>query len=217
MEPGIERGGRTIVGFAPSYVASGDYVTSDDTELIVQAQTGNAFAFEQLVHRYDRHVLSIAASYTRNIEDARDVYQEVFIRVFRSLKTFRFESKFSTWLHRIATNVCLTHQTQSRRRQHESLDESWNEEGARPQTVPAALVDHGSPDRHTIDSEISEHLQKALELLSPQQKLVFTLRHYEGYKLKEIASMMNCAEGTVKKYLFTATERMRGQLKDLIG
>lgn len=209
--------GRTIAAIPTSYVASGDYVTSDDTELIVQAQSGNAFAFEQLVHRYDRQVLSIATSYTRNIEDARDVYQEVFIRVFRALKSFRFESKFSTWLHRIATNVCLTHQTQRRRHQHDSLDESWNEEGVRPHTVPAALVDHGSPDRHTIDTEITEHLQKALEVLSPQQRLVFTLRHYEGYKLREIASMMSCAEGTVKKYLFTATERMRGELKDLIG
>lgn len=189
----------------------------DDAELILQAQEGNALAFEQLVYRYDKQVLAIASGFTRNAEDARDIYQEVFIRVYRALKNFRGESKFSTWLHRVATNVCLTHQSQRKRHLAESLDESWNDSDAKPRPLPAALVDHGSPDRRSLDAEISSSVQKALEVLSPQQRLVFTLRHYEGYKLKEIASMMDCAEGTVKKYLFTATEKLRGQLKDLIG
>lgn len=72
-----------------------------------------------------------------------------------------------------------------------------------------------SSDQHTLNSEISQRVQEALNVLSPQQKIVFTLRHYEGYKLKEIAGMINCSEGAVKKYLFTATQRMRRQLKDL--
>jgi RNA polymerase sigma-70 factor (ECF subfamily) len=67
-----------------------------------------------------------------------------------------------------------------------------------------------------MDSQISEKVQQAMNSLSPQQKIVFTLRHFQGHKLKEIASMMNCAEGTVKKHLFTANERLRGQLKDVL-
>ena len=72
-----------------------------------------------------------------------------------------------------------------------------------------------SPERHTQNSEISEHIEQAMEHLSPQQRLVFTLKHYQGYKLREIAQMMDCAEGTVKKYLFTATEKLRHRLKKL--
>ena len=72
-----------------------------------------------------------------------------------------------------------------------------------------------SPHEQTMASEISTRVGEALGLLSPRQKLVFTLRHYEGYKLKEIASMMDCTEGTVKRYLFTATQRMRDQLRSV--
>lgn len=77
------------------------------------------------------------------------------------------------------------------------------------------LPDKSSSDSDTLNTEIKEQVQQAMHALSPQQKLVFTLRHFEGYKLREIATMMNCAEGTVKKYLFTATERLRGQLREV--
>ena len=72
-----------------------------------------------------------------------------------------------------------------------------------------------SPEQRTVDADIGARIHKALGTLSPQQKLVFTLRHYQGYKLKEIATMMKCTEGTVKRYLFAATQRMRGQLHDV--
>jgi RNA polymerase sigma-70 factor (ECF subfamily) len=67
-----------------------------------------------------------------------------------------------------------------------------------------------------VNAEISENVERALGALSPRQRMVFTLRHYEGHKLREIAVMMSCSEGTVKKYLFTATERMRMQLKEFV-
>jgi RNA polymerase sigma-70 factor, ECF subfamily len=188
----------------------------DENDLILRAQEGNAMAFEQLIRQYDRQVLSIASSFTRNSEDAKDIYQEVFLRVYRAIKTFRFQSKFSTWLHRIATNVCLTYRSQRKDHLYDSLDENWDDPEGKQHSLPYALVNHQSPDRNTLDLEISEHVNKALDTLSPQQKLVFSLRHYEGYKLREIADMLNCAEGTVKKYLFTATEKLRGQLRDLI-
>ncbi len=77
-------------------------------------------------------------------------------------------------------------------------------------------MDTTTADQQTLNSEIATHIEEAMNSLSPQQRLVFTLRHYQGYKLKEIAVMMNCAEGTVKKYLFNATQKMRQQLKDLL-
>jgi len=183
----------------------------EENELIIQAQRGNVLAFEQLVQLHDRQVLSLALSLMRNEEDAKDIYQEVFIRVYKALPKFRMDSRFSTWLHRIVTNVCLTHRSRRKRYEYASLDQET--EGTRP--LAETLPDKSSSDSRTLNTEITEHVQEAMHALSPQQKLVFSLRHFEGYKLREIATMMNCAEGTVKKYLFTATERLRGQLREV--
>ena len=183
----------------------------EEHELILQAQRGNVIAFERLVQTYDRQVLSLALSLMRNEEDAKDIYQEVFIRVFRALPKFRMDSKFSTWLHRIVTNVCLTHRSRRKRYEYTSLDQE--NEGSRP--LAETLAGRSSTDGQTVSTEIKVRVLKAMHALSPQQKLVFTLRHFEGHKLREIAERMNCAEGTVKKYLFTATERLREQLKEV--
>jgi RNA polymerase sigma-70 factor (ECF subfamily) len=183
----------------------------EEHELILQAQKGNVIAFEQLVHTYDRQVLSLALSIMHNEEDAKDIYQEVFIRVYRALPKFRMDSKFSTWLHRIVTNVCLTYRSRKKRYEHTSIDDDSG--GLRP--LSETLADRSSTDQDTISAEIQSRVRQAMGVLSPQQKLVFTLRHFEGHKLREIAEHMNCAEGTVKKYLFTATERLRQQLKEV--
>ena len=186
----------------------------DDYELVRHAQEGNMLAFEQLVSRYDRQVLSIAASFLRNAEDAKDIHQEVFLRVYRALPKFEFRSAFSTWLHRITTNVCLTYRSKRQKEMHASLDDRFEtEEGSI--SLADTLADRADTGQHTRNSEITRHMEEAINSLSPRQKLVFSLRHYEGYKLREIASMMSCAEGTVKKYLFTATERLRDRLKEV--
>lgn len=188
----------------------------NDTELILKARQGDAVAFEQLVQRYDKRVFTIAAAYVNSAEDAKDIYQEVFIRVYRALPKFELRSEFSTWLYRITTNVCLTHRAKSRRHQHASLEEDSAEDESHPRGLRQALKDEGSSDERTVRSEISGRIESALRSLSPRQKMVFTLRHYEGYKLREIAVMMKCGEGTVKKYLFEATSRVRKKLKDYV-
>jgi RNA polymerase sigma-70 factor (ECF subfamily) len=187
----------------------------EDADLVRKAQQGDILAFEQLVFRHDKKVLSIAARYVTSADDAKDIYQEVFLRVYRGLKRFRFKSEFSTWVHRITVNVCLTHRSRRRRTmQSLLLLDDRNEEDAEAHGEirdPA-----GGPDHQAVNADISSSIEKALVSLSPKQKLVFTLRHFEGYKMNEIAVMMNCMEGTVKRYLFTATRRMRDQLKDTI-
>lgn len=97
---------------------------------------------------------------------------------------------------------------------HMSIDERFETEDGSI-TLADTLADRADTGQQTRNSEISRHMEEAINSLSPRQKLVFSLRHYEGYKLREIASMMNCAEGTVKKYLFTATERLRIRLKEV--
>ena len=188
----------------------------DDLQLVRSAQRGDVSAFEQLVYRYDKHVLAIAARFGNSSEDAKDIYQEVFLRVYRGLKHFQLQSEFTTWLYRITTNVCLTQRSQKKfQRQHASLDaDDGSERDPQERTVHARSLGP-SPDQQAEASEISCHVHQAVNALSAKQKLVFTLRHYQGYKLNEIATMMNCSEGTVKRYLFTATRKMRRQLKDI--
>ena len=185
------------------------HMAQTDTELIEQSKAGNFSAFEQLIFRYDKDVLTIASRYTQSADDAKDIYQETFIRVFKGLPKFQQQSEFSTWIFRIATNVCLTHRERKKRNSHILLDDNDDE------TTVAYAVSDVETDSQTYGNEISQRIEMALQELSPKQKLVFTLRHYQDYKLKDIAVMMNCAEGTVKKYLFEATQKMRTHLQDL--
>jgi RNA polymerase sigma-70 factor (ECF subfamily) len=193
-----------------------DQITATDIDLLLKARTGNMEAFEALVQRYDRRVLTIAAGYVNSADDAKDIYQEVFIRVYRSLPKFEMRSEFSTWLFRVTTNVCLSHRSRSRRHRHTGLDSRTDEEGI-SHAVSETLSDKQTAERMGEDEETGRRVGKALESLSPRQRLVFTLRHYEGYKLLEIAEMLKCSEGTIKKYLFEATSRMRIQLQDLVS
>ncbi|MEK7263353.1 MAG: sigma-70 family RNA polymerase sigma factor [Bacteroidota bacterium] len=187
----------------------------DEKELIQNAQRGDVAAYEKLIYRYDRHILSIAASYVNDPDDAKDIYQDVLLRVYKGLPKFQMQSEFSTWLYRITTNVCLTYKAQSKRRAHVSLDKEFEHDDEDSHTLLDTLADDSATDQQLLDTEIRMQVESAMKHLSPQQKMVFTLRHYQGYKLKEIAKIMDCAEGTVKKYLFTATQRMREQLKDI--
>ncbi len=187
----------------------------DDNQLILRAQQGDVMAFEQLVFRHDRKVLSLAAQYVTSAEDAKDIYQEVFIRVYRGLRKFQFRSEFATWLHRITVNVCLTHRSRQKHKEHHvSLHE--DPDGDDPHGVLQLPADDSAADQQAEASEISARIQSALDTLSPKQRMVFTLRHYDGQKLKEIAEAMNSTEGTVKRYLFTATRKMRNELRGIL-
>jgi RNA polymerase sigma-70 factor, ECF subfamily len=191
-----------------------EQMASNDIELIMQTQRGNMDAFEQLVQRYDKRVLTIAAGYVSCSDDAKDIYQEVFLRVYKGLPKFQYKSEFSTWLFRITTNVCLSHRMRGRRHSHTSLDQNVNNDDGQPHTLKDTLSDNTTTDQKAHDAEISMRVEQALKTLSPRQRMVFSLKHYDGYKLKEIAEMMKCSEGTVKKYLFEATARLRKQFKD---
>lgn len=183
-----------------------------DTDLIIQAQKGDQNAFEELVYRYDRSVLSITIKYANNEDDAKDLYQEVFIRVYRGLRSFRFQSEFSTWLFRITTNVCLTYKSRSKEHLRVSIDKDYDEEENEYSTTKELVYDGSSPEEISSGANLGDIVNAAVESLSPKQKMTFVLKHYEGYKIREIAEMLNCKEGTVKKYLFDATKNLRKKL-----
>jgi len=184
----------------------------NDTDLIVQAQKGDQNAFEELVYRYDRNVLSITLKFALNEDDAKDLYQEVFIRVYRGLKKFRFQSEFSTWLFRIATNVCLTYKTKSKEHLKVSINQEYDEDGSEFSYKNELVYDGSSPEEISSDSDLGKLVSVAVDSLSPKQRMTFILKHYEGYKIREIAEMLNCKEGTVKKYLFDAIKNLRKKL-----
>ena len=179
-----------------------------DSELVSRARLGEVVAFEQLVRRYDRKVLSIASLYTSNEEDAKDIYQEAFLRVYRGLPGFRGKSRFSTWLFRVVTNVCLSYQRKTLKVKNVSF-----EDDAIGQTAAATAVTEDNPEKRFGDAEISQRVTSALATLPDQQRMVFILRHFQDLKLSEIADTMNCAEGTVKRYLYLAVRKLRVQLQ----
>ena len=184
----------------------------NDTDLIVRAQKGDESAFEELVYRYDRNVLSITIKYANNEDDAKDLYQEVFIRVYRGLKNFRFQSEFSTWLFRITTNVCLTYKLKSKEHLKVSIDKDFDDEENEFSITKELVYDGSSPEEISSGADLGEMIKAAVDSLSSQQKMTFVLKHYEGYKIREIAEMLNCKEGTVKKYLFDAIKNLRKKL-----
>ncbi len=188
-------------------------MTKEENNLILAAQKGDRAAFEELIYRYDKNVLGIAYSFIKNNEDAKDIYQEVFLRVFKGINNFEFRSEFSTWLFRITTNVCLTYRSQKKKFAYTSLDDEPDADESEQRSLSELLSDGAATDSKALNSEVSAKIENGIEKLSPQQKLVFTLKHYQGYKIKEIASIMNCSEGTVKNYLFIATQKMRDHLK----
>lgn len=189
----------------------------EEIELIKKAQHGDMASFEKLIYAYDRNVLSLAYSYTNDQEDAKDVYQDVFLRVFKGLKKFEFRSEFSTWLYRITVNVALTHKTKKGKFSYASLDEEYTDSEGEIRFAYEAIADNSRTDERALSSDISENIKQAIEKLSPQQKMVFTLKHFEEYKINEIAEMMNISTGTVKNYLFNATLKMRDYLKGFEG
>ena len=186
-----------------------------DIELIHQAKQGNENAFEQLIYRYDRTVLSIALKYTGNTDDAKDLYQEVFIRVYRGINNFQFRSEFSTWLYRIAVNVCLSYKSRSKKYLKVSICEMDDDTDFTKDASEQLIYEGLSPEEETAGNELAEIVDAALGTLSPRQKMTFVLKHYEGYKIREIAEMLNCKEGTVKKYLFDAIKNLRKKLSGI--
>jgi RNA polymerase sigma-70 factor (ECF subfamily) len=154
----------------------------------------------------------MVAHYVQSSDDAKDIYQEVFLRVYKGLNRFEFRSEFKTWLYRITTNVCLTHQAQYRKQHKVSISPDEDEEF--PKLDLRSSEEH-EPDNQLIKAETKGSIQKAVDSLAPKQKMAFMLKHMHNYKIKEIAKMMDCSEGTIKKYLFIATEKLRLKLKTI--
>jgi RNA polymerase sigma-70 factor, ECF subfamily len=189
---------------------------SDEEKLLIeQAQGGDRMAFEELIRRHDREILRLAFHMLGNREEAREVFQETFLKAYRSLNRFRFESSFYTWIYRIATNVGLDHlrkrQTLKEEVSYESDSEAHPDRPALKDTL-AATTYYSNPERRLYGKEVGARIQEALKTLSEKERLVFELRHYQGLRLKMIGEIMGSTEETAKNYLFRATQKLRSHL-----
>ena len=181
-----------------------------EQELIKSAQAGNAVAFEQLIEEHQKRIFSIAYRIAGNQEDAADMAQEVLVKIFRNLKHFRGDSKFSTWLYRVATTTCLDEQKKQRRHTAYSLDEAMETEDG---TVTADPVDTGpTPEEAMEQRAVRQAIHLAIKKLKEEHQKVILLREVQGLSYEEIANILNCSEGTVKSRI----NRARDSLKKIL-
>ena len=194
---------------------------TDERALIERAQGGDREAFEELVHRYDRDVLRIALNILHRPEDARDVYQEAFLKIYKNLPRFRFECSFYTWTYRIVTNVCLDHlRRRSSRPEDQAPELASNQNG---ETIPGDFFDRqqdqraqSDPERRMRGIEIGRRISSALALLTPRERIVFEMKHNQGLKLRAIGEALGTTEETVKNSLFRGTRKLRAHLEGLL-
>lgn len=187
-----------------------------EEDLITRSQNGDIDAFEELVAKYERKVYAVAYRFMGNQEDASDLTQEAFLKAYQSLKSFRQEASFSTWICRIVSNVCRDQLRKTKKNGHSSLDEDvWLEDGS----VKKQLRDERpTPDEFYERKELKEYLQGLINNLNPDYKMVVVLRDIQGYSYEEIAEILDCSLGTVKSRLNRARKALREQINlDRIG
>src|ERR1700758_65235 len=176
-------------------------------QLIARAQRGDEQAFEALFNRYKRRVYCLCLRMTRNPDQAEDLSQDAFLQLFRRISTFRGESAFSTWLHRLAVNVVLMHLRKK------GLPEVSLEESMEPQQEDVPKKDIGARDNVLAGSIDRVNLGRAIESLPPGYRIIFVLHDVEGYEHNEIAEMMGCSIGNSKSQLHKARMKLRDLLK----
>ncbi len=188
----------------------------DDSQLIRAAQRGDRVAFEELVRQYDRAVLRLALHLTGSEADAQDIYQEAFLKAYRNIGSFRFECSFYTWVYRIVTNLCLDHLRKKQVRK-EDAPVTVDQDGEEFDLLSQVSDDRpgADPERDLMRRELGGRIARAMTRLTPRERMVFELKHFQGLKLRTIGEMLNTTEETAKNTLFRATQKMRGSLGDM--
>jgi RNA polymerase sigma-70 factor, ECF subfamily len=211
---GATRRIRTISGAATGQLARqrpAQPVALTEAEAIRLAQAGNAAAFEFLYQLHGRRVYALCLRMVGNPADAEDLMQEAFLQLFRKIGTFRGESAFSTWLHRMTVNVVLM------RLRKKSLPTDSLEETMEPDAENSGPKrDVGAPDLRLSGAVDRVNLERSIEKLPPGYRTVFVLHDVQGYEHNEIADIMGCSVGNSKSQLHKARTRLRELLQEEI-
>lgn len=184
---------------------SSNFSNVEDIQIVSQVLEGDTGAFSALVQRHHERVYRTAYSLVGDLDEADDLAQEAFIKAFRALRRFRGQSRFSTWLHRIAVNCCLDYLQSKHRRNFVSLDdyrENWH--------APRIWMGRAkNADVRVERRELQEILERALGELPEAYRVTFVLREIEGLTYEEIAKSLGCSIGTVKSRLFRGRAKLR--------
>jgi len=180
-----------------------------EAEAIQRAQQGDAEAFERIYRLHNRRVYALCLRMVGNTAEAEDLTQEAFLQLFRKIGTFRGESAFSTWLHRLAVNVVLM-----RLRKKTLVATSLDEATEPDEDAGGPRKDIGGPDLRLSGSVDRVNLERAVEQLPPGYRSIFVLHDVQGYEHNEIAVIMNCSIGNSKSQLHKARMRLRELLQE---
>ncbi|MBL8228327.1 MAG: RNA polymerase sigma factor [Bryobacterales bacterium] len=188
----------------------------DEADLIRAAQRGDQSAFESLVQAHDQGVLRLACNLLRSEQDSFDVYQETFLRVHKNLHNFRFDCSFRTWLYRIVTNLCLDHLRKRKVRKEEPTTVDTPDGQVDRAAVLPASNPLSDPQRNLTSQELRNRINRVLSELTPRERMVFEMRHYQGMRLRAIGETLGTTEEAAKNCLFRATQKMRVALGDFV-
>ena len=178
-----------------------------EAEAIERAKLGDAEAFQLLYDKHKRRVYSLCLRMTANVAEAEDLAQEAFLQLYRKIATFRGESAFSTWLHRLSVNVVLMHLRKK------SLPQISLEEATQGNDDDTPKKDFGADDVALAGSIDRLQLQRAVSDLPPGYRTIFVLHDVEGYEHNEIATIVGCSIGNSKSQLHKARMKLRDLLK----
>ncbi len=189
--------------------------SQSDAEVMLRVKTGDQSAFNYLVQKYRRPMVSFMYRMARNTAAAEDLAQEVFLRVYRSRESYEASAKFTTWLYRIATNLAVNHARDTRHERPEvqiSLDEP-NEETGTTFEVPDGTL---NAEQQIVRQERMLAIRKKVEALPEQQRIAVIMHKYQQMDYKQIADVLKKSESATKSLLFRAYETLREQLKEFV-
>ncbi|MCG2711798.1 MAG: sigma-70 family RNA polymerase sigma factor [Candidatus Omnitrophica bacterium] len=185
-------------------------VTADNKDIILKAQEGDMFAFRVLVDVHKEQAVRIAYAITGNLADAQDVAQEAFIRIYKNINSFRFDSRFSTWLYRIVVN--LGHDLLRKRKRLKVVFDNDND----ARQVQIKDEKGADPGKKLLSVELKAKIEAALTSLPEKQRIVFSLKYKKDMKIREIAQLMGVSVSTVKMHLFRAIDKMQKKLREYV-
>ena len=186
-----------------------------DAAIVAQVLAGDREAFRLLVERHTRSIYSVAYRMTENQQDAEEIVQETFLRAYKSLGRFELRSSFSTWLYRIAVNRSLDFLKAKKMNNSQQISESpGSEEDDRAVQLPVTAP---GPERLLLSAEAREKIAGAMALLTPAERVAFTMRHMEGKTIEEISTALNIRTSAAKNSVFRAVQKLRQQLEPFCG
>lgn len=186
-------------------------MSESEKSLLKKAKSGDVEAFEKLIEEHQGKVFNIAYRMIGNFDDAHDMAQEVFIRVYRSLATFKEQASFSTWIYRITKNVCLDELRKRKNKNILYIDEDIKlDEGDISRQLESQ---DETPEIQLERKELKSTIKKAIDALQHDHRLVVILRDIQGFSYEEISKILDCPEGTVKSRINRARKSLRDILK----